>query len=385
MKYKDNDDKKKDGFLDRMIDDLIWGFPLGNGVGMNLKTGNIIPYPSFDEDDNDWEKDEFSVDDLADFDDDDDDDDHTLNFSLNLESSSTAPEFSPRDAETVEERYYDPQRKVYCVGRAIRDNFKEIAESFSAEEMRGINLNQSIGVIFSSNQKLALDAVEWAVRNFPKSLEGATCEGLCCGLPSGSFLFGFTYTEHGEDRSFVYDYLESHPEFTKAVVGRQPFSLPGWPTRLYLPYLAEKGDAEKFAEIFKMHVSNPNLDPVECSKFKLIDDFFLRTKNCYEHLDHRIYSFLKSEIEAIPEKLKIDYLLGQLDYESYGVPLFDKPPILGKENYFVQIEQARKRIKEIEEEKDRLYDRINELDEECDKQEELLKEIERQYAGEDDI
>ena len=87
----------------------------------------------------------------------------------------------------------------------------------------------------------------------------------------------------------------------------------------------------------------------------------------------------------MPEKLKIDYLLGLLNYESYGEPLFDKPPILGKENYFVQIEQARKRIKEIDEEKDRLYDRINELEEECSAQEELLKEIERQYSGEDDI
>lgn len=87
----------------------------------------------------------------------------------------------------------------------------------------------------------------------------------------------------------------------------------------------------------------------------------------------------------MPEKLKIDYLLGLLNYESYGEPLFDKPPILGKENYFVHIEQARKRIKEIDEEKDRLYDRINELEEECSAQEELLKEIELQYAGEDDI
>lgn len=48
MKYKDND-KQGDSFLDRMIDDLIWGAPLGGGVGINLKTGNIIPYPSFDE------------------------------------------------------------------------------------------------------------------------------------------------------------------------------------------------------------------------------------------------------------------------------------------------------------------------------------------------
>lgn len=41
MKYKDND-KQGDSFLDRMIDDLIWGAPLGGGVGINLKTGNII-------------------------------------------------------------------------------------------------------------------------------------------------------------------------------------------------------------------------------------------------------------------------------------------------------------------------------------------------------
>ena len=58
MKYKDND-KKGDSFWDRMIDDLIWGAPLGGGVGINLKTGNIIPYPSFDEDNHhDWDNDE---------------------------------------------------------------------------------------------------------------------------------------------------------------------------------------------------------------------------------------------------------------------------------------------------------------------------------------
>ena len=87
----------------------------------------------------------------------------------------------------------------------------------------------------------------------------------------------------------------------------------------------------------------------------------------------------------MPEKLKADYLLGQLDYERYGKPLFDKPPEPGKESVFAQIEQARKRIKEIEEERSGLYRRINELEEERDCQEELLKEIERQYAGEDDI
>ena len=386
MKYKDND-KKGDSFWDRMIDDLIWGAPLGGGVGINLKTGNIIPYPSFDEDNHhDWDNDEFSFDDLADFADDEDNDngDRTLSFSLTFDSNKTAPDFSPRDGKTIEEQYYDSQRNVYCVGRAIRDNFKEISESFSVEEM--LDLSQSMFVIFSSNQKLALDATAWAVKNFPKSLEGATCEGYRCGLPADWFLSSFTDTDHGEDRSFVYNYLDSHPELTQAVVGRQVFSSPGWPIDQYLPHLAEEGNAKKFIEIYKLYFSNPHLDPVDCSKFKVLDNLlFLNLRHRGGHFSHKIYSFLKSEIEAMPEKLKIDYLLGLLDYESYGEPLFDKPPILGKENYFVQIEQARKRIKEIDEEKDRLYDRINELEEECSAQEELLKEIERQYAGEDDI
>ena len=104
MKYKDND-KKGDSFWDRMIDDLIWGAPLGGGVGINLKTGNIIPYPSFDEDNHhDWDNDEFSFDDLADFADDEDnnDGDHTLSFSLTFDSNKTAPDFSPRDGKTIE-------------------------------------------------------------------------------------------------------------------------------------------------------------------------------------------------------------------------------------------------------------------------------------------
>lgn len=151
MKYKDNDDndKKGDSFWDRMIDDLIWGAPLGGGVGINLKTGNIIPYPSFDEDNHhDWDNDEFSFDDLADFadDEDNDDGDRTLSFSLTFDSNTTAPDFSPRDGKTIEEQYYDPQRNVYCVGRAIRDNFKEISESFSVEEM--LDLSQSMLTIF---------------------------------------------------------------------------------------------------------------------------------------------------------------------------------------------------------------------------------------------
>ena len=81
MKYKDND-KKGDSFLDRMIDDLIWGAPLGDGVGINARTGKIIPYPTFGkEDDDDWEKNEFSLDDddededESEFDDTDDEDD----------------------------------------------------------------------------------------------------------------------------------------------------------------------------------------------------------------------------------------------------------------------------------------------------------------------
>ena len=159
----DDNDKKGDSFWDRMIDDLIWGAPLGGGVGINLKTGNIIPYPSFDEDNHhDWDNDEFSFDDLADFadDEDNDDGDRTLSFSLTFDSNTTAPDFSPRDGKTIEEQYYDPQRNVYCVGRAIRDNFKEISESFSVEEM--LDLSQSMFVIFSSNQKLALDATAWA-------------------------------------------------------------------------------------------------------------------------------------------------------------------------------------------------------------------------------
>ena len=119
---------------------------------------------------------------------------------------------------------------------------------------------------------------------------------------------------------------------------------------------------------------------MECSKFKLIDDLIFRMKDCCDHIDHRIYSFLRSETESMPEKLKADYLLGQLDYERC-----DKPPGPGKESVFAQIEQARKRIKEIEEERSGLYRRINELEEERDRQEELLKEIERQYASEDDI
>lgn len=132
-------------------------------------------------------------------------------------------------------------------------------------------------------------------------------------------------------------------------------------------------------------MKTPRLDPVECSKFKLIDDLIFRMKDCCDHIDHRIYSFLRSETESMPEKLKADYLLGQLDYERCGKPLFGKPPEPGKESVFAQIEQARKRIKEIEEERSGLYRRINELEEERDRQEELLKEIERQYAGEDDI
>lgn len=44
MKYKDND-KQGDSFLDRMIDDLIWGAPLGGGVGINLKPATSSPIP----------------------------------------------------------------------------------------------------------------------------------------------------------------------------------------------------------------------------------------------------------------------------------------------------------------------------------------------------
>lgn len=397
MKYKKDDGKK-----DNWLDDILWGVPLGDSFAINLKSGEVIPryrigdgFIPGENGDDDWEKDEFAFDADDDWDkedwekdefafDDDDDDDDEYEFELSFDFGiRDASEFSRRDADTTEEQYYDPDRRVYCVGRAIRDNFKEIADSFSVEEM--FSLVQCINVIFSSNQKLAVNAVAWAVEKFPKSLEGATCEGYRCGLPTDQFLSAFTYTEHGEDRSFVYDYLETHPEFTKAVLNRQPFSLPGWPTRNYLPYLAEKGDVEKFIEVYKLHIENPRLDPVECSKFKLIDDLIFRMKDCCDHIDHRIYSFLRSETESMPEKLKADYLLGQLDYERCGKPLFDKPPAPGKESVFAQIEQARKRIKEIEEERSGLYRRINELEEERDCQEELLKEIERQYAGEDDI
>lgn len=362
MKYKKDDGKK-----DNWLDDILWGVPLGDSFAINLKSGEVIPryrigdgFIPGENGDDDWEKDEFAFDADDDWDKEDwekdefafDDDDDEYEFELSFDFG-------------------------------IRDNFKEIADSFSVEEM--FSLVQCINIIFSSNQKLAVDAVAWAVENFPKSLKGATCEGYRCGLPTDRFLSAFTYTEHGEDRSFVYDYLETHPEFTKAVLNRQPFSLPGWPTRNYLPYLAEKGDVEKFIEVYKLHIENPRLDPVECSKFKLIDDLIFRMKDCCDHIDHRIYSFLRSETESMPEKLKADYLLGQLDYERCGKPLFGKPPEPGKESVFAQIEQARKRIKEIEEERSGLYRRINELEEERDRQEELLKEIERQYAGEDDI
>lgn len=199
MKYKKDDGKK-----DNWLDDILWGVPLGDSFAINLKSGEVIPryrigdgFIPGENGDDDWEKDEFAFDADDDWDkedwekdefafDDDDDDDDEYEFELSFDFGiRDASEFSRRDADTTEEQYYDPDRRVYCVGRAIRDNFKEIADSFSVEEM--FSLVQCINVIFSSNQKLAVDAVAWAVENFPKSLEGATCEGYRCGLPTDQF------------------------------------------------------------------------------------------------------------------------------------------------------------------------------------------------------
>lgn len=199
MKYKKDDGKK-----DNWLDDILWGVPLGDSFAINLKSGEVIPryrigdgFIPGENGDDDWEKDEFAFNADDDWDkedwekdefafDDDDDDDDEYEFELSFDFGiRDASEFSRRDADTTEEQYYDPDRRVYCVGRAIRDNFKEIADSFSVEEM--FSLVQCINIIFSSNQKLAVDAVAWTVEKFPKSLEGATCEAIAAACPPISF------------------------------------------------------------------------------------------------------------------------------------------------------------------------------------------------------
>lgn len=404
-----NDEHKS--LIGRILDDIIIGAPCGD-IGFDSETGDFIPKfdgnltidkdghmrpvlwvdtgenkSNYDWDDDD--DDDFNCDDDLEGDEFDDDcgcdyNDGSLEFTVNIELNPDMPDFNRHNGSTTEEQYYDPKSDSYYVGRAIRDHFKEIAESFTEKEAD--RLLQCLPVIYASDKKLALDALNWAVKNFPKSLNGATCASFRCGLPTVLVLNSFTCNDNEDGSGFVYNYLREHPDFEKAVVGVQPFELPGWVIRSYLPYLAGKGDVEKFIEIYKMFFENPHLDPNECSKFKVLDELLsLDLRNCGDSLDHRLYSFLKSEAESLNAPLKTKYLLGLLEYEEYGEPLFEKPPKPGEEKISAQAKQAKRRLREIENEADSLEYRLSELNKEREKLRELLREAEEQPTDEDDI
>lgn len=231
-----------------------------------------------------------------------------------------------KDKNNIEEYYFDDVYKHYCVGRAVYENFRQVAENFELEETAE-DIHSVIYKIYHSDKKLALDILIWIINNFKKVLAGADVEEGMIRYKADYIIDSLISVDIENGDNFMLEYIYKNPEFEKKVLGEQFFdSRSGWLDQNYFIYLINKNDFNRFKKVYYTFYNNPNLNRNKYLKDKFIEDIIFHCSiNNIENADSKYYTFLKEEIYSLGKPIKIKYLMDKLNERRYDKPIFINP------------------------------------------------------------
>ncbi len=220
-------------------------------------------------------------------------------------------DFANFDGDSVAKRYYDRYRNTYRVETAIYDRFPIVSRNFERREVE-INIYPVIYKVYCDDKNAGLQILLWIVEHF----QAAICKGI---FHTDHTISEMICCDKKTESDVILKYIYEHPEFEKIVLGMQSDASKtgiSWYCRDYLYYLCKQQDLERIQSSYRTLLNNPNLDKKEFQKAILLNHtiFYLKL-NGVRRVNKKLYDFFKLEIASIGIPVKIDYLMGKLNFE----------------------------------------------------------------------
>lgn len=277
-------------------------------------------------------------------------------------------------AQSIERRYYDREDRIYRIGDAIYDNFKEVSDNYEKHECE--DFSTLIDKIYSVDKELAVTIWVWAIYNFPGALvnRGVDEWNSQAWSLTDSIFSDFATTDNEsdneEENTFIFRYVSKNPDleeiiFNKTYVDEHLFSL-----TKYIPYCIENNLRDNFLRVYNGIMTNRFRDEKKMSKYSILEDLlvFCSIEGVRE-ADPWFYAFFEKEIKSLNKPLKEDYLMKSLNKEEYDIRVFLKPE---KENlelddeYFGKSDTAdeisREEYKKLKNENKALKSKVTQLE-----------------------
>ena len=231
---------------------------------------------------------------------------------------------------SLERRYYDREDRIYRIGDAIYDNFKEVSDNYEKHECE--DFSTLIDKIYSVDKELGVTVWMWAIHNFPGALVNRGVDKFdsqAWSLTDSIFSDLATTDSESDDEkenTFIFRYVSKNPDleeiiFNKTYVEEQLFSL-----TKYIPYCIENNLRDNFLRVYNGIMTNRFRDEKKMSKYSIIEQLltFCSIEGVQE-ADPWFYAFFEKEIKSLNKPLKEDYLIKSLNKEEYGRRVFLKP------------------------------------------------------------
>ena len=243
---------------------------------------------------------------------------------------STSESTTSSTDSSLERRYYDREDRIYRIGDAIYDNFKEVSDNYEKHECE--DFSTLIDKIYSVDKELGVTIWMWAIHNFPGALINRGVDKFdsqAWSLTDSIFSDLATIDSESDDEkenTFIFRYVSKNSDleeiiFNKTYVEEQLFSL-----TKYIPYCIENNLRDNFLRVYNGIMTNSFRDEKKMSKYSIIEDLltFSNIEGVSE-ADPWFYAFFKKEIKALNKPLKEAYLMTKLNDERYGKKIFLKP------------------------------------------------------------
>ena len=229
---------------------------------------------------------------------------------MHKEDRSVCGNFADPD-DSVAKRYYDRNRNIYRIDAAIYDNFSIVSQNFEKREVL-LSIYPIIYKIYCDDKNAGLQILLWIVEHF----ERAICKG---DFYTDHTISEMIYCDKKTENDVILKYIYEHPEFEKIVLGMQSdVSKTGvsWYCRDYVYYLCKQQDLKRIESSYRTLLNNPNHNKKEFRKEILLNHtiFYLKF-NGVRRVNKKLYDFFKSEIASIGIPIKIEHLMGKLDFE----------------------------------------------------------------------
>ena len=247
--------------------------------------------------------------------------------------NNTTPKNTPakqQSTQSIERIYYDREDRIYRIGYAIYDNFKEVSDNYEKHECE--EFSTLIDKIYGVDKELGITIWVWAIHNFPGALVNRGVDewnSQAWSLTDSIFSDFATTDNEGdneEENTFIFRYVSKNPDleeiiFNKTYVDEHLFSL-----TKYVPYCIENNLRDNFLRVYNGIMTNRFRDEKKMSKYSIIENLlvFCSIEGVRE-ADPWFYAFFEKEIKSLNKPLKEDYLMKSLNKEEYDTRVFLKP------------------------------------------------------------